>query len=167
LLPAGIAAFPTGKMKIPAGKSLHSSGKISQSIQNQQLAILPESPWWAWANWYLCATLNLRVLYARWRANRPPETANSMAQTQPMAKKSKWMGRLCQCIAQVWENLLAPGAVSTCPRQIYPPKSFTPSSVKNLLRRSQRCRILSRSTAYQYLFSNQNLQDYAGKIYSN
>jgi hypothetical protein len=88
----------------------------------------------------LCATLNLRVLYARWRANRPPETANSMAQTQPMAKKSKWMGRLCQCIAQVWENLLAPGAVLTCPRQIYPPKSFTPSSVKNLLRRSQRCR---------------------------
>jgi transposase len=75
----------------------------------------------------LCATLNLRVLYARWRANRPPETANSMAQAQPMAKESKWMGRLCQCIAQVRENLLAPGVVSTCPRQIYLPKSFTPS----------------------------------------
>jgi transposase len=72
----------------------------------------------------LCATLNLRVLYARWLENRPPETVNSMAQAQPMAKESKWMCRLCQCIAQVWENLLAPGVVSTCPRQIYLPKSF-------------------------------------------
>jgi len=74
----------------------------------------------------LCATLNLRVLYARWRAHRPPETANSMAQTQPMAKESNWMGQLCQCIAQVWENPLAPEVVSTCPRQIYLPKSFPP-----------------------------------------
>jgi transposase len=75
----------------------------------------------------LCATLNLRVLYSRWRASRPPETAHSMAQTQPMTKGSKWMGRLCQCIVQVWENGMPLTVVPSCLRQIYLPKSFTPA----------------------------------------
>jgi hypothetical protein len=54
----------------------------------------------------LCATLNLRVLYARWRANRPPETANSMAQTQPMAKKSKWLTNASDVLSSGFDIIL-------------------------------------------------------------
>jgi transposase len=75
----------------------------------------------------LCATLNLRVLHARWRAHRPPETTHSMAQTQPMTEGSKWMGQFCQCIAQVWVNGLPLTVVPSSLRQSYLPKSFTPA----------------------------------------
>jgi transposase len=73
----------------------------------------------------LCATLNLRVLYARWRVRRPPDTAQSMAQAQLMTKGSKWMARFCQCIAQMREKGLPPGVVPSGLRHIYLPKSFT------------------------------------------
>jgi transposase len=70
----------------------------------------------------LCATLNLRVLYARWRASRPPETANSMVTARPMAKGSKWLGRLGNRGIRTWENLLAPGVAQGCSQPDYLPK---------------------------------------------
>lgn len=74
----------------------------------------------------LGATLNLRILYTRWRARRPPETTHSMAQARSMTSGSKWVSRLCQGIVQVWENGWALTVVPSWLRQIYPPKSFTP-----------------------------------------
>jgi hypothetical protein len=61
--PAGIASFPTGKKNdFSRWKSHNSSGKISQSVQNQQFAILTVQSWWElvaweWADWrhYVCA----------------------------------------------------------------------------------------------------------------
>lgn len=64
----------------------------------------------------LCATLNLRVLYARWRANRPPETANPAVQTQAQAKRSKWVGPFWNRVLRAWENLLVPVVAQGCPQ---------------------------------------------------
>jgi transposase len=66
----------------------------------------------------LCATLNLRVLYARWRASRPPEAAH------PLVKGLKWADRLWKRVAIGWENVLSPGAIQSCQRQIYLPQCF-------------------------------------------
>jgi hypothetical protein len=57
----------------------------------------------------LCATLNLRVLYARWRASRPPETAPAAVQAQAQAKRSKGTGRSWHRALGTWENLLIRG----------------------------------------------------------
>jgi transposase len=57
----------------------------------------------------LCATLNLRVLCARWRASGPPETDNPAVQAQAQSKRSKWTGRWWNRALQTWENLLSPG----------------------------------------------------------
>lgn len=54
----------------------------------------------------LCATLNLRILYARGRARGPPETANPAVQAQAQAKRSKGTGRGWNHALQTWENLL-------------------------------------------------------------
>jgi transposase len=72
----------------------------------------------------LCATLNLRVLYSRWRASRPPEAACSMAQAHPMAKGSKWAVRLRERVARGWENVLDLRVVQSCQRRICLPESF-------------------------------------------
>ena len=66
----------------------------------------------------LCATLNLRILYTRWCVSRPPEVAH------PLAKGLKWAGRLWKRVAQGWENVLSPGTIQSCQRQIYLPESF-------------------------------------------
>jgi transposase len=57
----------------------------------------------------LCATLNLRVLYARWRASGPPETAPAAVQAQAPAKSSQGTGRWWHRALQTWENLWSPG----------------------------------------------------------
>jgi transposase len=56
----------------------------------------------------LCATLNLRVLYARWRASGPPETDNPVVQAQARSKRSMWTGSLWNRALQTWETLLGP-----------------------------------------------------------
>jgi transposase len=53
----------------------------------------------------LCATLNLRVLYSRWRAGRGPEPTNPAAQTIPMAKGTKLTLHARLWVAHAWENI--------------------------------------------------------------
>jgi transposase len=72
----------------------------------------------------LCATLNLRVLYARWCASRPPEATNSAAQAIPLAKRWKWADQLCERAGCGWENVLVPSGGATCQRRICRPESF-------------------------------------------
>ena len=57
----------------------------------------------------LCATLNLRVIYARWRVSRPPATAPAAVQAQAQVKRSKGTGRWWKRALQTWEQLLRPG----------------------------------------------------------
>jgi transposase len=64
----------------------------------------------------LCATLNLRVLYARWRLSRPPETAQPLAQPQQKPEGSNWKGRKWHRVKRTWENLLNTG-VARCSSQ--------------------------------------------------
>ena len=75
----------------------------------------------------LCATLNLRVLYARWGANCPPETANPLAPAPSLANGLKWAGRKWHHVVQAWENLLAPRLVQTAQQGICLPVSFARS----------------------------------------
>jgi transposase len=72
----------------------------------------------------LCATLNLRVLYARWRTGRRPEAANPIAPAEPMAKRSKWAVRLRERVARGWANVLDLRVVQRCQRPICLPGSF-------------------------------------------
>lgn len=53
----------------------------------------------------LCATLNLRVLYGRWRVGRGPEATNPAAQAIPMAKGTKLTLRARSWAACAWENV--------------------------------------------------------------
>ena len=55
----------------------------------------------------LCATLNLRILYRRWRANPPPQAADPLAQAQRLPKATKWSGWR-NFVIQTWEKRLAP-----------------------------------------------------------
>lgn len=71
----------------------------------------------------LCATLNLRVLYARWRASRWPEAAPLLAQVQPRAKRSKWAERLWERVVRAWENGLDLRVVPSHPPRICLPAS--------------------------------------------
>jgi transposase len=53
----------------------------------------------------LCATLNLRVLYGRWRAGRGPEATHPAAPAVPLAKGTKWTRWAGLWLMGVWENL--------------------------------------------------------------
>jgi transposase len=56
----------------------------------------------------LCATLNLRVLFKRWRAGRGPEAtpaAQAALAMQKMAKAPKWTHRAMLLVVRVWENV--------------------------------------------------------------
>jgi len=53
----------------------------------------------------LCATLNLRVLYGRWRAGRGPEATHPAAPAVPLAKGTKWTRCAGLWLMGVWENL--------------------------------------------------------------
>ena len=68
------------------------------------------------------ATLNLRILYARWRASRPPGTVNAAVQTQTQAKRSQRIVRFLNRIVQAWEDLLAPKVAEGCPQPYYLPE---------------------------------------------
>ena len=68
------------------------------------------------------ATLNLRILYARWRARRPPGTVNAAVQTQTQAKRSQRIVRFLNRIVQAWEDLLAPKVAEGCPQPYYLPE---------------------------------------------
>ena len=72
----------------------------------------------------LCTTLNLRVLYSRWRARRPPETANSRAQAQPRPKGFKWAELLWERILRAWQNGWVASAVQSWPQRLGLPESF-------------------------------------------
>jgi hypothetical protein len=73
----------------------------------------------------LCTTLNLRVLYSRWRARRPPEAANSRAEAQPLAKGFKWAEPLWERILRAWQNGLVASAVQSWPQPLGHPESFS------------------------------------------
>ena len=73
----------------------------------------------------LCATLNLRILYARWRMSRPPEVAPSAAQAQPKVKRSKWVDQLWNCVIRAMENVLAAKVVPDWAQPIYRPEHFS------------------------------------------
>lgn len=73
----------------------------------------------------LCATLNLRVLYARWRASRPPEAANSRALALPRATGFKWAEPLWERILRAWQNGLVASAAKSWPQRIGLPESFS------------------------------------------
>jgi transposase len=70
----------------------------------------------------LCATLNLRILYARWRASQPPGTAKAAVQTQTQAKRSQRIVRFLNRIVQAWEDLLAPRVAEGCTQSYYLPE---------------------------------------------
>jgi transposase len=53
----------------------------------------------------LCATLNLRVLYHRWRKHHRPEAPNGAAQAVPMAKGARLILLARLSIARTWEHL--------------------------------------------------------------
>jgi hypothetical protein len=56
----------------------------------------------------VCATLNLRVLYARWRAPGPPAPANPTVPALRQAKQSQGTGRWWDPVLQAWEKLWLP-----------------------------------------------------------
>jgi hypothetical protein len=53
----------------------------------------------------LCATLNLRVLYRRWRAGRGPEAIHPAAQAIKMAKRTPTPPLAAFCLTHAWGNL--------------------------------------------------------------
>jgi hypothetical protein len=53
----------------------------------------------------LCTTLNLRVLYGRWRVGRGPAATNPAAQAIPMAKGTTLLLRTRLWAACAWENV--------------------------------------------------------------
>jgi len=69
----------------------------------------------------LCATLNLRVLYRRWRLRRGPEATNPPAQAIRLEKGRKWVVQLRHGFAHWWENASSLRAVPNGHRQSWLP----------------------------------------------
>jgi transposase len=72
----------------------------------------------------LCATLNLRVLYARWRASRPPETTNLAVSAVSLAKISPWAQQLRERLIRERENVWESRIGESWPQRRFLPKSF-------------------------------------------
>lgn len=70
----------------------------------------------------LCATLNLRVLYGRWREKNPAAVANMAVQALVQLKTSAPAVAFGQRIVQACAHLLALGVATTCPRLNYFPR---------------------------------------------
>ena len=66
----------------------------------------------------LCATLNLRVLYRRWRLRREPEATNPPAQAIRLEKGRKWVVRLRHRVEQRGANLFRLVSTQSCLRPI-------------------------------------------------
>jgi transposase len=72
----------------------------------------------------ICATLNLRVLYQRWRAGRRPESANPMALAVRLPSGSKLVVRVIACVERLWEKLSSVAAALSCPLRTCLPVAF-------------------------------------------
>jgi transposase len=72
----------------------------------------------------LCATLNLRVLYARWRAGRPPETTNPAGPAVSLAKRLPGTKPLSERFIREWENVWKSRVGESWPQRVFLPKPF-------------------------------------------
>ncbi len=72
----------------------------------------------------LCATLNLRVLYSRWLASRPPEAANLLALAIRLANRSKLALQVIARIERWWEKVSAMASAQSDSRPTGLPIAF-------------------------------------------
>jgi transposase len=75
----------------------------------------------------LCATLNLRVLYQRWRKGRRPEAADPLAlamQAMQLASGTEWAIPVPVSIQWLWENISRVAAERSCFRRTRLPVAF-------------------------------------------
>jgi transposase len=72
----------------------------------------------------LCAALNLRRLYARWRADRSPEPTNPMALTIQLANGSKLAGQVIAHLDRRWKKVSDVAPALSVPRSTCLPIAF-------------------------------------------
>ena len=82
------------------------------------------------------ATLNLRILYARWRASRPPGTVNAAVQTQTQAKKITADRPIFESHRSSLGGSIGPKSCRRLPTALLSPGTRSPPRLKNLLRRT-------------------------------